>query len=74
MAHHVQTEHAVAVAVRSKGLVASAFRDKYDVSESEKVAVKERMQPTSSRKRPKKGTSVTIRPRKRSGGKGGRGN
>ena len=73
MAHHVRTEHAVAVAVRSTDAVALAFRAKYDVSESENTAVKERMQSIRSRKRPKKGTSVTIRPRKRSGGRGGRG-
>ena len=39
MVHHVRTEHAVAVAVRSNDAVALAFRAKYAVSESEKVAV-----------------------------------
>ena len=43
MAHHVRAEHAVAVAVRSKDLAALASRAKYDVSETDKVAVKERM-------------------------------
>ena len=30
MVHHVQTEHTVVVAVRSKDLVALTFRTKYD--------------------------------------------
>ena len=64
MAHHVWTEHAVTVVMRSRDLVALQFRAKYDVSESEKVAVKVRMRSIRPRKRPKKGASVTIRPRK----------
>ena len=39
MAHHVRTEHAIALAVRSKDPVALAFRAKYDANASEKIAV-----------------------------------
>ena len=76
----MRSESAMAVAVRSKDLVALAFRAKYDVKvamkeriQSEKVAMKETIQSKQSRKRPKKGANVTIRPRKMSGARVGEG-
>ena len=56
-----------------KGYRGFGIPSQYDLSESEKAAVKERMRSIRSRNRPKKGSSVTTRQRKKSGGRVGKG-
>ena len=68
MANHVQKEHAAAFEVRAEDIVVLAFRALHDVNATEKQAVKKKLQLSYSRKCRMRGASVTIRPRKKSGG------
>lgn len=61
MANHVQKDHAVALKVRAEDFAVSAFRALYDVSTTEKEAVKRELQVSHLRTRPMRGATQKVR-------------